>query len=642
MESPKKAGLRVKPIIRCSTNEQSERSPDDQLAIIKYQAELRGWIVLPPVRMEGWSGSLRKNMDWAVDQVLEANNAGEKINIAMVYDQSRMGRTGGFAFGAYKQRLEDAGIAFISADCPIEGPYADFIQFANAESARAQAISIASSSSRSSQISLERGLRGHSTLAPFGLDRLYLNAKGEELFIIRRLADGTSLRLDVRTGAELERYPKGIRPYHKGGLETATLCPGADELRQVVVRIYRRRHEDGWRGWKIARELNGAGIPSPRGQHWTPAAVDDILLNEVYTGFGYARRYTAAIYFRHKAGAPERVEGPGGRRVRGIRSKDDWYKVDYPKLIDYLPAELREAAMVWQSEHWERYKTGRIRDPKKGQRPRHPLSGILVESTTGAPMSATQSGSQRKIYYLLSGVHEFSPKQTFLSRRLPSAPLHRAVAEEIEMLICDDGDLRDRLRAEIRSQENERRAAGGEIKSLRAQYEKMGRKLASQVDLLGEDDDAVIRGKIEQTKAQRRAVEERLAEINQGPSLSDGEVDKLVDGLVADLQRELAAFADAGDPGFRRLTELLVSSAVADLEKGEVAFEFAVPSSMIERRVMGMGRRCESKTVNHTHKWKPISLDAVTVCLPERCGKDCWEPFVQRGCEECRRQRRAA
>lgn len=642
MESPKKEGLRVKPIIRCSTNEQSERSPDDQLAIIKYQAELRGWIVLTPIRMEGWSGSLRKNMDWAVDQVLAADEAGEKIDIAMVYDQSRMGRTGGFAFGTYKQRLEDAGIGFISADCPIEGPYADFIQFANAESARAQAISIASSSARSSQISLERGLRGHSTRAPFGLDRLYLNAKGEELFIVRRLADGTNLRLDARTGEELERYPKGIRPYHKGGLETATLCPGAGELREVIIRIYRRRHENGWKGRRIARELNGAGIPSPRGQHWTPAAVDDILLNEVYTGFAYARRYTAAIYFRHKEGAPERVEGPGGRRVRGIRAKDDWYRVDYPKLADYLPAELRDAAMGWQSEYWERYKDGRIQDPKRGQRPHHPLSGIMVESTTGAPMSATQSGAHRKIYYLLSGVHEFTSEKTFLSRRLPSAPLYRAIAEQIEMLICDDGDLRDRLRAEVRLQEDERRAADGEADSLRAQYEKIGRKLASQVDLLGEDDDAVIRDKIEQTKAQRRAVEERLAEIDRGPSLSEGDVEKLIDGLIADLQRELAAFAEAGDPGFRRLTELLISSAVADLEKGEVAFEFAVPPSMIERRVMGMGRRCESESANHTHKWKPLSLDALTVCLPERCETDCWQPFVLQGCEECRRQRRAA
>lgn len=642
MESPRQEGRRIKPIIRCSTNEQSERSPDDQLAIIRSWAESRGDIVLDAIRMEGRSGSLRSNMDWAVDQVIAADRTGERIDAAVVYDQSRMGRIGGFAFGAHKQRLEDAGIGYIAIDCPIEGPHADFIQFANAEAARAHAISIAASSARSSQISLERGFRGHSTLAPYGLDRLYLNAKGEELFIVRKLANGTSLRLDPRTGTELERYPKGVRPYRKGGLETATLCPGADELRDVVIAIYRMRHEQDWRGVRIARKLNDRGIASPHGGYWTHDVVDNILVNEVYTGFAYAHRYTEAIYFRHKEKAPERVGGPGGRKVRGLRPRDEWFRVDYPLLAGYLPADLRDAAVRWQTEHWERYKDGHIKSPERGQRTQHPLSGIMVESTTGAPMSATWSGRLGRIYYFLNGRHRHSSETTLLRRRLPSAPLHRAIAEEIEMMICDDASLHERLRVEIRRQEQERRAADGEAESLRAQYERLGRKLASQIDLLGEDDDTVIRDKIEQTKAQRRAVEERLTEIDQGPRLTVAETDKLVDGLVADLQDELTAFAEAGDPAFRRLIETVVSSAVADLEKCEVAIEFAVPPSMIERRVMGMGRRCGPKAPTHTHKWRPLPIGRITVCMPKRCGKGCWQPFVPQGCDECRRQRRAA
>lgn len=642
MESPHNKKKRVKPILRCSTNEQSERSPDDQLAIIRSFAESRGWDVLAPVRMEGQSGSLRKNMDRAVEQVIGAHRAGERIDSAIVYDQSRMGRIGGFAFGAHKQELEAAGIGFISVDCPIEGPHADFIQFANAEAARAQAISIASSSARSSQISLERGLRGHSPQAPYGLDRLYLRANGEELFIVRKLADGTSLRLDARTGEELERYPKGVRPYRKGGLETATLCPGAEELRRVVIRIYRMRHEHDWRGMRIARKLNNEGVPSPRGRHWIPDTVDSILQNEAYTGFAYARRCTDAIYFRHREHAPERIDGIGGRKVRGYRPREDWFRVEYPRLMDYLPDDLRRAATRWQAEHWQRYQDGHIRKPNRGQKPRHPLSGIMVESTTGNPMCATRSGVQRRLYYFCSGSHQYSSETTVLRRRLPSAPLHRALVEQIEMLICDDEDLGGIIRAEIKKQEDERRAGDGEANSLRARYEKLNRKLESQIDLLGDDDDETIRAKIEQTKSQRHAVEARLAEIDQGPRLTDEQTDKLADELVADLQDELAAFAEAGDPALRRLTELLVSSAVADLSKGEVTIEFAVPPSMIERRVMGLDRRCGPKGRTHTHKWKPLSLSAITACLPRRCGKRCWRPAVLRGCGGCRRKRNAA
>lgn len=644
MESPNNKRKRVKPILRCSTNEQSERSPDDQLAIIKAMADARDWEVLDPIRLEGRSGSLHATMDWAVEQVIAANRAGEDIDDAIVYDQSRMGRTGGFAFGTHKQQLAAAGIGFISVDCPIEGPHADFIQFANAEAARAQAISIAASSARSSQISLERGLRGHSTQAPYGLDRLYLNAQGEELFIIRKLADGTSLRLDPRTGAELERYPKGVRAYRKGGLETATLCIGSEEHRQVVIRIYRLRHEHGWRGVRIARELNDAGIPSPRGRHWTKDTVDGILMNEVYLGFAYARRYTDAIYFRHQDKAPERLEGPGGRKVRGYRPREDWFRVEYPKLAEYLPSQLRDAAARWQAAYWDRYEDGHVRSPERGQKRLHALSGILIEGTTGQPMSATQSGTRAnpKTYYLLPGSHQYSSQESFLRRRIPSAPLYRAIIDEIEMLVCDDDGLRDILRTEILKAEAERRAGDGEAESLRARYEKLGRKMASQIDLLGEDDDDVMRRKVEQTKAQRRAVMERLAEIDQGPRLTADQTDELIEQLIEALQSELAAFAAAGHPAFRKLTEMLIASAVADLKSGTVSIEFAVPASMIQHRFMGMDRPCKPKWRTHTHKWKPLPLAAITVELPERCSKDCWEPVEPKGCDDCRRQRRAA
>ena len=644
MESPNNKRKRVKPILRCSTNEQSERSPDDQLAIIQNLADARNWEVLVPIRMEGRSGSLRKNMDWAVEQIIDANKAGEDVDDAIVYDQSRMGRTGGFAFGTHKQQLAAAGIGYISVDCPIEGPYADMIQFSNAEAARAQAISIAASSARSSQISLERGFRGHATQAPYGLDRLFLNAQGEELFIIRKLADGSSLRLDPRTAAELERYPNGVRPYRKGGLETATLCIGAQEHRQVVISIYRMRHERNWRGVRIARELNDIGIPSPKNRHWIGDTVDGILNNEVYTGFAYARRYTDAIYFRHQDKGPEAIGGPGGQKVRGYRPKKDWFRVDYPRLTGFLPDDLREAAIQWQSEYWERYEDGHIKSPERGQKPQHALSGIMVEATTGQPMSATQSGTKKnpKTYYFLPGKHQHVSKKSPLRRRLQSAPLYRAMIEEIEMLICDDDELRDILRSEIRKQEAERRAGDGEAESLRARHAKLGRKLESQVDLLGEDDDDVIRQKIEQAKAQRRAIVERLAEIDDGPRLTVDETDDLVEQLIEDLQSELAAFAAAGDPAFRKLTETLVASAVADLEAGTVALEFAVPASMVQRRFMGMDQPCEPKWQTHTHKWNPLPLAAVTVALPQRCGKDCWKPYKPKGCDDCRSQPKAA
>jgi DNA invertase Pin-like site-specific DNA recombinase len=56
-----------------------------------------------------------------------------------------------------------------------------------------------------------------------------------------------------------------------------------DQDARIVERIFALRLE-GERIAAIVRTLNDAGIPSPRGKHWTPQTVETILRNEVYTG----------------------------------------------------------------------------------------------------------------------------------------------------------------------------------------------------------------------------------------------------------------------------------------------------------------------------------------------------------------------
>lgn len=104
----------------------------------------------------------------------------------------------------------------------------------------------------------------------------------------------------------------------------------------------------------------------------------------------------------------------------------------------------------------------------------------------------------------------------------------------------------------------------------------------------------------------------------------------------------LQAFADEGETSLRKLAETLISSAVARLDANEVDFEFAIPAELIEQRNVRLAARNGPAPCRQAYKWRPIPLDAVTVDIPKRCSGDCWEPFEPSGCDDCRRQPKAA
>ena len=130
--------------------------------------------------------------------------------------------------------------------------------------------------------------------------------------------------------------------------------------------------------------------------------------------------------------------------------------------------------------------------------------------------------------------------------------------------------------------------------------------------------------------------------MNSGPEMTEQEICEVTKGVIEDMQAMLQRFAYEGEPALRSVAEAMIGSAVADMETSEVDFELIVPATFIERRVRGLAERRRPEAFRQAPKWKPIPLDAVTVELPERCSKDCWEPFKPRGCDDCRSQRRAA
>ena len=637
-------GKRGVPLLRCSTMEQADTSIDDQLNSIESFATRMDMQLGEAVRLAGKSGSLKKNLNGMVDTVIARKRAGERIDVVVYFDQSRFGRSGAMHFGHLADRLSNEGIGLAEADGYIEDRgTADLVRVIKAEAAKRQAMSISDASARGSQSSLQGNRRSHSVRPAFGIDKLYLDPDGNERVIIRRLRDGSSVEIDPATGDSGVRYAKGVRGYRKGSLDRDTLVPGDPQAREVVVRIFQMKHQDGFGGARIARILNDERIASANGGKWYKATVDAILLNEVYTGYGYANRYSNAIYCNQSPDMPKQIDDADGRLIRGVRPSEDWHVVEYPKLMEYLPAELREKAMASQAEYRERIAHGRTQDPKRANgRLKYLLSGLMTEKTTGRSLKAIKSGDSNRTYYGMTGGAESLPSGSFLRRRLPAQPLHRAVLEEMELLLCSLTDFESMIAEAIRQQDRDRRGNADEQERLLADRERLRTRYRSQVDMLGGIDDDLVRESISKTTEQIQAIDDRLVSMDSGPALTDKEIRDITEGVIDDMQAMLERFAEEGESALRCVAEAMIGSAVADLEQSEVEIEFVVPAAFIERRVKGLAERRRPTASRQAHMWQPIVLESISVELPERCSKDCWRPFAPRGCKGCRRQRRAA
>ena len=637
-------GKRGVPLLRCSTMEQADTSIDDQLNSIAAFAERMDMQLGDPVRLAGKSGSIKKNLDGMVDQVIARKQAGERIDVVVYLDQSRFGRSGAMHFGHLADKLSNEGIGLAEVDGYIEDrATSDLVRVIKAEAAKRHAMSISEASARGSQFSLQANRRSHSFRPAFGIDKLYLDPQGNERMIIRRLQDGSSVEINPETGELGVRYEPGVRAYRKGSLELDTLVPGDPKARDVVIRIFRMHHDNGFGGTRIARVLNDEDNRSANGGRWYKATIESILRNEVYTGFGYANRISNAIYCNQSPNLPKQIDDADGRLIRGIRPSEDWHVVEYPRLKDYLPPELRDMALASQAEYRGRIASGYIQNPEQANgRLKYLLSGLMTERTTGREFKAIKSGDNNQTYYGIKGERELLPTGSFLRRRLPAPPLHRAVLEEIESLLCSLPDLEDLIAEAIRQQDRDRRGDVDEHDRLVAERELLRNRYRSQVDMLGGIDDEVVRESINRTARLIQTVDDRLAVTNSGPELTEQQICNATRGVIDDMQGLLKRFAEEGEPALRSVAEAVVGSAVANLEKREVEVEFVVPAAFIERRIRGLAECRRPAAFRQAPKWQPIPLDAVTIELPERCGKDCRKPFEPSGCDDCGRQRRAA
>lgn len=582
-------GLKAALWIRCSSLQQASTSMNDQEEACRAFAQAQGIEVVDTVRMPGKSASIRMHVQRAVDGLIARKIRANDFDAIMVYDLSRFTRTPPRHALRLLDELEAAKISLIPAVGYVRrNDFSDLSDVYSFFMNREHAKRIAAGVARGSQSSLIQGRRAHCARAPYGIDKVIIASDGREVHRLRDLPDGSQMRMDPQTLELVEIYPPNksgetSSHYRKTKEQRVQLVPGDSAAVAVVRRIYERCLIGKAGYWKIAKELNEGGVASPSGKAWSMGAIRQIVANPTYRGIGLANRTTNAIYYKRSASMPEAAEARRetleGRPAQQLRPEQEWVRLEYPALAEFLPEALREPARTYQEGQLQRHAAGREAAPRKDKHGAsdYLLKNILRSRQGDHPMTGRSVNSKYR-YYLVSRAHGIPTKDSTLRRRIPAEPVERAALTALSDILRRAPVRREEvIRQTIAWQREQQRGSldRSEIEKQLAQIDRETNLLIKQVHQLGEE---YVEAGLVPLAQQRRALKARLESTQEWPRLDEHEIAELTDVVLAGLQEQGSNLEAMPRQELRRLLEIFIESAVVDLETGRIELTMAVPN----------------------------------------------------------------
>lgn len=583
-------GKRYIALARCSSQGQIDTSIDEQLRLIENFGRQQGMVCVGTVALGGLTGSvpgIRQDIDELVRRKQENND----FEVVVIQDASRLTRSGSLHGMHILYRLRSIGVqvAFVKDDLP-EGDMGDVMGSLLFYAGKQQADGIAFASTRGAAASLYQGKTPHCKAPPYGLDRLYLAEDGTPKHVIRNLPDGTQVKLDPVSGAVLEKFGRNQKSgvpnhYIKQKSERIELVPGDPAHVAVVEEIFRRHFADAWGYYRIAQELNGRSVLSPRGSLWSTASIRAILLNPVYLGAGLANVVTSALYYMRSADGPVETPVTEQERAQGrprprVRDRSAWYERPEPRLNDMLGSAIKVMATAKQQKHLEALATPK---PETPNRDRHRdsnfiLKGILRARQGGYVLTGRHTGKAtcKKRYYAVSKAFRCPTKDKTMRRMVPADPLEEAVLAALVEVLTDCQRVHEMMEAVVRRELRADQAQDTSLDDLYKEKASIDQKLGFVLDEMDQLGQEAVRAKVQQLQGRLQVVVDQIRrKTAPRPDLDDP-------APIADaLCERMHAFADEvpalSPAALRELLQSFVSKLVMDLETREGEIVFSLP-----------------------------------------------------------------
>lgn len=495
------------------------------------------------------------------------------------------------------------------------------------------------------------GQSTHANITAYGLDRLFTSPGGESQYRLRNFPDGRQHMLSADTQEFIREFlpntEKAINHHSKQKADTVTYLPGDPQQVATLLFMFDLLYRRGWTRRGIARYLNDAGIPSPRGGLWWQSTVGKMLLNPVYVGRGIRYMKTLAVYSMGAEGEPKPSEATYSEinlydspLVR-LRHPDDWVETQYGALGDLLPADVKELAQRAINANLEQKSLQAVQEvqereaqkSRKGPKPaesamkkrRKPIKGVAgsndrhVESPyllkqllkcrqNGWPMSGRKQGKNGRhirYYGLAKAISAPRTQDAILRRLVPAADAEQRVLEQLKAALLDREMIREAV-AEALARMEKKRGTVTDTATIEKQIRKLRHQLANLSDQLdpemGEEDPILL--KQQQVMHQQRRLEKQLAEARrQHPTLPEDPAfaaERLVNELEKAVVNLPMEYAPEDAPRLRALLEVFVSKLEADLENRSLHLEIAVPMRLVESAATGRAVLPQVCLVNDT------------------------------------------
>jgi hypothetical protein len=661
--------------IRCSTEGQVDTSPQGQKDVNDAFAAIQEmrWAGFD-VYADAVSGSQTFNRE-DVAEIIALKKARNDFDKVIVFELGRATRGGIRHAAEVETELRRAGLELLSSTELIpDGPIGELIKAVKAFSNQQQALNISKSVARGLAQSLAKATRPAAGRTPYGLDRLYL-APDETPRVLIRWDGLVQLRLDPVTGKEVGRAVRQpTRPprikgkarsaegrkrfigYKKQDDEISVLVPGSSQAAETVREIFRLYHIEDLGAHKIIKRLRSRNAPSPFGGGWSLTSVLNILENPIYIGKEVRHRWTSSLYHMLGPDGPipvnvdqDRLQAEGRVSVPHIeRSRDEWVLTDKPRLQDFLPPDVRDAATGHLMELFDvdavRAKQAR-RTKKKNKSDDNPyvLAQLLRSQQTDHAMRGDTNSKQGKFGRLIRRYYfDYSTASSAISglhaRRVRAESLEDAIVSTVFELFKDQPWVEQQVRAAVAGLNVNVIDLGRERANLISEREEISHRLKRIHKTSGHLSDDELQSLVAEDNARIVVIRHDLGRLDR----DDGQRTPTADEAVAAVSKRLAAlptdWRSLPNRELKVFLKAVVDHLSIDLATLDVDLSISLPFGATHAPVADA--EGADGRLSFTSAWSPISDSTRPGPLKldqARCERD-----RKTKCFTCHRLRRAA
>jgi hypothetical protein len=624
-QNPNLEGLRYVAWARVSTVNQVERSPEDQLAIIRAFATRHGMGEEVEVcRFDGVSAANPTWIDKEIDRLIERRRQRGDVGALLVQDASRLTRAGADHLGSIRYRLDRAGIRLVIVTNHVEDPTADaLVRTVEAVTSREENRRNAYAKARGLASSVRDGSRPPLGRIPFGVARYVDDENGNPLYVIQDLPDGTQVQRDFLTDRVLKRFGRGARSHWRRQPNERIVLGFDQDARPTVVMIYWLHFLGDWGTRRIADRLNELRRPSPTNKTWTEGMVQAILDRPIYTGRLVANRTTAARFYQVSVGEPEAVHlGPeeltdSGRPSRRVRPRTDWHEEELEAMKTFLPEDVRGHAQLHHDEILDRQASGRKANPRRdaARESDYLLTGLLVAQPGGYAMTGTRGGRDNAYrYYRVSPRDRKADGREVLSRRINADQIEAEVLQRVQDMFAAIPDLESRISTLLRVELDARREEIASRSRLESELERLRGDVRFLVSRRAELGDSTVEAGLKDLSPKIESVEQQLSQLVEVPEPSETEIAESAAVLAAEIRERVGMFDEVDPATVRLLLREIVGELTIDLESCEIHLKLRLPAGLESGRVGALANAL-LRACKQTHR--PLVLATASEAWPK-------------------------